>query len=168
VPPAREIAMADDIYGFSAKTIDGRESSLEDYRGKVLLIVNTASKCGFTPQYKGLEEIHRRYVDRGVEVLGFPCNQFGAQEPGDAEEIKNFCSLTYDVSFPMFAKIDVNGEGAHPLYKYLTKTKRGLFGTANVKWNFTKFLIGKDGRVVARYGPLAPPEKIEGAIAKLV
>lgn len=156
------------IYDFSARTIDGQERPLSDYRGKVLLIVNTASKCGFTPQYKGLEEIHRRFADQGVEVLGFPCNQFGAQEPGDADEIKNFCSLTYDVSFPMFAKVDVNGENAHPLYKYLTQTKRGLFGTSAIKWNFTKFLIGRDGRVVARFGPQVKPEQIEGVIEKLV
>lgn len=155
------------IYDFSARTIEGEERPLSDYRGKVLLIVNTASKCGFTPQYKGLEEIHRRYADQGVEVLGFPCNQFGHQEPGDAEEIKNFCSLTYDVSFPMFAKVDVNGPEAHPLFQYLTTTKRGMFGTPSIKWNFTKFLIGKDGRVVARYGPLVAPEKIEGAIVRL-
>jgi glutathione peroxidase len=153
------------IYEFSARTIDGQEKALSDYRGTALLIVNTASKCGFTPQYKGLEEIHRRFAGKGVEVLGFPCNQFGAQEPGDAEEIKNFCSLTYDVTFPVFAKIDVNGPDAHPLYKYLTQTKRGIFGTANVKWNFTKFLINREGRVVARYGPMVAPEKIESAIA---
>jgi glutathione peroxidase len=155
------------IYDFTARTIEGQERSLSDYRGKVLLIVNTASKCGHTPQYKGLEEIHRRFADQGVEVLGFPCNQFGAQEPGDAEEIKSFCSLTYDVTFPMFAKIDVNGAAAHPLYKYLTQAKRGMFGTASIKWNFTKFLIGRDGQVIARYGPLVEPEKIEHALEKL-
>lgn len=156
------------IYDFTAQTIDGEERALADYRGKVLLIVNTASKCGFTPQYKGLEALYRRFADKGVEVLGFPCNQFGAQEPGDAEEIKNFCSLTYDVSFPMFAKIDVNGEAAHPLYRYLTQAKRGLFSSAAIKWNFTKFLIDREGRIVARYGPMDKPEQIEKAIARLV
>jgi glutathione peroxidase len=156
------------IYDFSARTLDGHEKPLSDYRGRALLIVNTASKCGFTPQYEGLEALHRRFAGKGVEVLGFPCNQFGAQEPGDADEIKNFCSLTYDVTFPMFAKVDVNGADAHPLYKYLTRTKRGIFGTANVKWNFTKFLIDREGRVLARYGPMVAPEKIESAIERLI
>jgi glutathione peroxidase len=153
------------VYDFTARTIDGAERSLGDYRGKVLLIVNTASQCGFTPQYKGLEALQRKYAGRGVEVLGFPCNQFGHQEPGDAEEIKNFCSLTYDVSFPMFAKVDVNGPAAHPLYDYLTRTKRGVLGTRAIKWNFTKFLVGRDGKVLARFGPTTTPEALDARIA---
>ena len=154
------------VYDFSAVDIDGRERSLSEFRGKVLLIVNVASKCGFTPQYKGLEGLQRKYAGHGVEVLGFPCNQFGAQEPGDAEEIKNFCALSYDVSFPMFAKVDVNGAHAHPLYAYLTKAKRGLLGTRNIKWNFTKFLIGRDGSVLGRFGPQTTPEALDGEIAR--
>lgn len=154
------------IYDFSARTIDGAEQPLAGYRGKVLLIVNTASACGFTPQFKGLEALNRKYADKGLVVLGFPCNQFAKQEPGDAEEIKNFCSLNYDVTFPMMAKIEVNGAGAHPLYDYLTRTKRGLLGTRSIKWNFTKFLIGRDGDVLARFGPRTTPEQIDGAIAK--
>lgn len=154
------------VYDFSAIDIDGRERSLSEFRGKVLLIVNVASKCGFTPQYTGLEALHRKYASQGVEVLGFPCNQFGAQEPGDAAEIKNFCSLTYDVSFPMFAKVDVNGPNAHPLYKFLESEKRGMLGSKSIKWNFTKFLIGRDGTVLARFGPQAKPEALDGDIAK--
>lgn len=154
------------VYDFSARTIDGAEQPLAGYRGKVLLIVNTASACGFTPQFKGLEALNRKYAEKGLVVLGFPCNQFAKQEPGDAEEIKNFCSLTYDVTFPMMAKIEVNGAGAHPLYDYLTRTKRGLLGTRSIKWNFTKFLIGRDGDVLARFGPRTTPEQIDGAIAK--
>jgi glutathione peroxidase len=154
------------IYDFTARDIDGKERSLGEFRGKVLLIVNTASQCGFTYQYKGLEALHRKYADKGVEVLGFPCNQFGKQEPGDAEEIKNFCSLTYDVTFPMFAKVDVNGPGAHPLYQYLTATKRGFMGTRNIKWNFTKFLIDREGRVRGRFGPTTKPEALDAVIAK--
>jgi glutathione peroxidase len=152
------------VYDFSATDIDGRERALAEFRGKVLLIVNVASKCGFTPQYKGLETLHRKYAGQGVEVLGFPCNQFGAQEPGDAAEIKNFCSLTYDVSFPIFAKIDVNGANAHPLYKFLESEKRGMLGSKSIKWNFTKFLIGRDGRVLARFGPQTTPEALESEI----
>jgi len=153
------------IYDSNARGIDGAERSLSDYRGKVLLIVNTASQCGFTPQYKGLEALQRKYAAQGVEVLGFPSNQFGKQEPGDETEIRNFCSLTYDVTFPMFAKIDVNGPNAHPLYDYLTRTKRGVLGTRNIKWNFTKFLIGRDGRVLARFGPTTTPEALDARIA---
>ena len=156
------------VYDFTANTLDGRPVSLADYRGKVLLIVNTASKCGFTPQYTGLEALHKTYADKGLEVLGFPCNQFGAQEPGDAAEIANFCSLTYDVSFPMFAKIEVNGPEAHPLYQYLKKAKKGLLGSEGIKWNFTKFLIDKNGEVVARYAPTDKPEALEGVIQKLL
>ncbi|HEX4179840.1 MAG TPA: glutathione peroxidase [Caulobacteraceae bacterium] len=156
------------VYDFTAKALDGRDVNLADYGGKVLLIVNTASKCGFTPQYTGLEALHKAYADKGFEVLGFPCNQFGAQEPGDAAEIANFCSLTYDVSFPMFAKIDVNGPQAHPLYQFLKREKKGVLGSEGVKWNFTKFLIGKDGEVLARYAPTDKPEALEGTIKKLL
>jgi glutathione peroxidase len=154
----------DEIYAFTAETIDGAPAPLADYRGKVLLIVNTASKCGFTPQYAGLEDLHRKYRDRGLVVLGFPCNQFGAQEPGDAEEIKNFCSLTYDVSFPMMRKVDINGPAAHPLYAWLKGQKKGLLGTESVKWNFTKFLIDRDGRVVDRFAPNVAPKALQSAI----
>jgi len=156
------------VYDFTANTLDGREVSLADYRGKVLLIVNTASKCGFTPQYAGLESLYKTYADKGLAVLGFPCNQFGAQEPGDAAEIANFCSLTYDVSFPMFAKIEVNGPQAHPLYQFLKKSKKGVLGSEGIKWNFTKFLIDKTGAVVGRYAPTDKPEALEGSIQKLL
>jgi len=156
------------VYDFTARTIDGVERPLAEYRGKVLLIVNTASQCGFTGQYKGLEALSRKYAEQGVVVLGFPSNQFGAQEPGDEEEIKNFCSLTYDVTFPMFAKIDVNGANAHPLYDYLTRAKRGVLGTRNIKWNFTKFLIGRDGKVLGRFGPTTTPEQLDAKIARAV
>lgn len=154
------------IYDFTARDIDGVERSLSDYRGKLLLIVNTASQCGFTYQYKGLEELHRKYAARGVEVLGFPCNQFGKQEPGDANEIKNFCSLTYDVTFPMFAKIDVNGPNAHLLYDFLTRKKGGGLLGRSIKWNFTKFLIGRDGKVLGRYPPTAKPEALDAVIKR--
>jgi glutathione peroxidase len=154
----------DDIYAFTAETIDGAPAPLAGYRGKVLLIVNTASKCGFTPQYAGLEDLHRKYRDRGLVVLGFPCNQFGAQEPGDAEEIKNFCSLTYDVSFPMMRKVDVNGPAAHPLYAWLKGQKKGLLGTESVKWNFTKFLVDRSGTVVDRFAPNVAPKALQSAI----
>lgn len=149
------------VYDFSATTIDGAEQPLSAYRGKTLLIVNVASKCGFTPQYTGLEQLYRDYRARGLVVLGFPCDQFGHQEPGDADEIRNFCSLNYDVSFPMFAKIDVNGDRAHPLYKWLKSEKAGFLGTEGVKWNFTKFLVDRHGQVVKRYAPTDTPEKIE-------
>ncbi len=148
------------VYDFEASTIDGQMQGLEQYKGKTLLIVNVASKCGFTPQYKGLEALYRKYKDRGFEILGFPCDQFGHQEPGDEKEIKDFCSLTYDVSFPMFAKIKVNGEGAHPLYTYLKKAQGGILGTDFIKWNFTKFLVNKDGAVARRYAPKDTPESI--------
>ena len=156
------------IYDFSAKTLDGRDISLGDYKGKVLLIVNTASKCGFTPQYEGLESLHRKYGERGLAILGFPCNQFGAQEPGDAAEIANFCSLTYDVSFPMFAKVDVNGDNTHPLFQYLKAAKPGLLGTEGIKWNFTKFLVDRNGEVVERYAPATKPAELEKTIAGLL
>ena len=155
-----------DIYDFSARGIDGDERSLADFRGKVMLIVNTASKCGFTSQYSGLEKLYRDKQEQGLVVLGFPCDQFGNQELGDENEIKNFCSLTYDVSFPMFAKVEVNGKGAHPLYQYLTNEKKGLLGTTSVKWNFTKFLVDRSGKVVARYAPTDKPESIAKDIDK--
>jgi glutathione peroxidase len=151
-------------FDFDAETLSGEPAPLSGYRGQVLLIVNTASKCGFTPQYKGLEELQRKYAERGFSVVGFPCNQFGRQEPGDAAEIANFCSLTYDVTFPMMKKIDVNGPAAHPLYAWLKKEKGGgLLGDA-IKWNFTKFLIGRDGQVLGRFPPTAEPKTLEGAI----
>ena len=142
------------------KTIDGKTETLGDFDGKALLIVNVASKCGFTPQYAGLEELHRRFRDRGFAVLGFPCDQFGHQEPGDEAEIQKFCSLTYDVSFPMFSKIEVNGENAHPLYKALKKEAPGLLGTEAIKWNFTKFLLDREHSVVRRYAPTDKPESL--------
>jgi glutathione peroxidase len=156
------------IYDFTAETLDGKPAPLSDWKGKVVLIVNTASKCGFTPQYRGLEELYRKHKDQGLVVLGFPCNQFGAQEPGDAAEIASFCSLTYDVDFPMMRKIEVNGPGAHPLYKYLKGVKKGVLGTEGIKWNFTKFLVGRDGRVVGRFAPTVEPKALEGAIEALL
>jgi len=156
------------ITDFHVKAADGSDADLSAYAGKVLLVVNVASKCGFTPQYEGLEALHRKYADRGFEVLGFPCNQFGAQEPGNAEEIANFCSLTYDVTFPVFAKIDVNGSGADPLYGELKKQAPGFLGTEGIKWNFTKFLVGRDGQVVERYAPTTKPEEIAADIEKLL
>ena len=156
------------IYDFSAETIDGKPAPLADYRGKVILIVNTASQCGFTKQYAGLETLYRRFRDRGLVVLGFPCNQFGGQEPGDEAEIKSFCSLTYDVDFPMMRKIDVNGSKAHPLYAWLKHAKKGVLGTEGVKWNFTKFLVGRDGKVVGRFAPTVEPKALEGAILRLL
>jgi len=156
------------VYDFSASDITGKEVSLADYQGKVLLIVNTASKCGFTPQYEGLEALHDDLAGRGLVVLGFPCNQFGQQEPGDAAEIANFCKLTYDVSFPLFAKVDVNGPSAHPLYKWLTDEARGFLGSRAIKWNFTKFLVDREGRVVERFAPTTPPEAIRPRIEALL
>ncbi len=153
------------IYDFSARTIDGEELPLSEFKGKALLVVNTASKCGFTPQYTGLEELYGELKDEGFEVLGFPCDQFGHQEPGDEEEIKSFCSLTYDVQFPMFAKIEVNGADAHPLYKWL-RSERGGVGGSRIKWNFTKFLVGRDGNVIKRYASTTKPEKIKDDIRK--
>jgi len=147
-------------YDFTATDIDGQTRALREFQGKALLIVNVASKCGFTPQYTGLEKLQRDYAARGFDVLGFPCDQFGHQEPGDEAEIKNFCSLTYDVSFPMFAKIDVNGDAAHPLWKWLKEEKGGFLGIDAIKWNFSKFLIGRDGQVLKRYAPTDKPESI--------
>lgn len=156
------------IYDFEVATIDGREQRLELCRDRVLLIVNVASHCGFTPQYAGLEKLYRRYREDGFEVLGFPCNQFGKQEPGSEAEIKSFCEQTYDVSFPMFAKIEVNGPAAHPLYRYLTNSRRGFLGTKRIKWNFTKFLVDRRGDVVRRYGSMVKPEKIEPEVRRLL
>lgn len=153
---------------FSVALPDGSETAMADHLGKVLLIVNTASKCGFTPQYKELEQLYRDYRDRGFEVLAFPCNQFGAQEPGDAAEIANFCSLTYDVSFPVFAKIDVNGSGADPLWDWLKREKTGLMGLGSIKWNFTKFLIDRNGKVVSRHAPTVRPELLRSEIEALL
>lgn len=156
------------VHDFSAKDIDGKERKLSDYKGKALLVVNTASKCGFTPQYTGLEALHRKLAPKGFAVLGFPCDQFGHQEPGNEEEIRNFCSLNYDVSFPLFAKVAVNGADAHPLYKHLKKQAKGVLGTEAIKWNFTKFLVDREGRVVRRYAPTDKPENIEADVAALL
>ncbi len=156
------------IYDYTVRTIDGQPQSLEVYRGRVLLIVNVASKCGFTPQYAGLEALHRKLAPSGFAVLGFPCDQFGHQEPGDEAAIKDFCSLTYEVSFPMYAKIEVNGAGADPLYGYLKKGARGVLGTEAVKWNFTKFLVDRQGSVVNRYAPTDKPESLEKDIQALL
>lgn len=156
------------IYDFNVKTIDGKEISMSQYKGKVLLIVNVASKCGFTSQYEGLEKLFQTYKDKDFMVLGFPSNQFGYQEPGTNEEIKQFCSLTYEVKFDMFSKIDVNGENEAPLYKFLKSTQPGILGTEDIKWNFTKFLVDKSGKVVDRYGSTTTPSSIENDIKKLL
>jgi glutathione peroxidase len=156
------------IYDFTAETLDGQPAPLSQWKDKVVLIVNTASKCGFTPQYAGLEALYRKYQDKGLVVLGFPCNQFGAQEPGDAEEIASFCALTFDVDFPMMRKVDVNGPTAHPLYAYLKKAKKGLLGSEGIKWNFTKFLVDRKGEVAGRFGPADAPKSLEGAIEALL
>jgi glutathione peroxidase len=157
------------VYDFEAQQIDGKPVPLADFRGKAMLIVNTASACGYTPQFAGLEKLHEEYAAKGLVVLGFPCNQFGAQDPGSNDEIAQFCQLNYGVSFPMMAKINVNGDAAHPLYKWLTKEAPGLLGTTSIKWNFTKFLIGKDGAVIKRYAPADEPaslkKDIEAALA---
>jgi glutathione peroxidase len=156
------------VFDFQATSLDGKPVDLAQYRGKVLLIVNTASKCGFTPQYQGLELLYRRYQDQGVEVLGFPCNQFGAQEPGTEAEIGAFCEQNYGVSFPMFAKVEVNGDQAHPLFQHLKSAAPGVLGTEGIKWNFTKFLIGRDGKVVHRYAPQTKPEDIAEDVDRLL
>ena len=156
------------VYDYSATRLDGHAESLSAYRGQVLLIVNTASQCGFTPQYAGLETLYKKLEPQGLTVLGFPCNQFGAQEPGTEAEIGAFCEKNYGVTFPMFAKIDVNGENAHPLYRYLKDAKPGLLGTEAIKWNFTKFLVDRKGEPVARYAPQAKPEELEEPIRKLL
>lgn len=159
--------MGKNVYEFHVKDINGKDVSLSDYKGKILLIVNVASKCGFTPQYKGLEQLYKDFNGE-VVILGFPCNQFGSQEPGDENEIKNFCSLNYDVTFPMFSKIDVNGKNADPLYDYLKSQKKGLLGTEAIKWNFTKFLIDRNGEVVERYAPTDSPEKIRNDLSRML
>ena len=157
-----------DITAIPVNAADGSPTDLSAHQGKVLLVVNVASKCGFTPQYEGLEALHRRYSGKGFEVLGFPCNQFGAQEPGDAEEIANFCSLTYDVTFPLLGKIDVNGPNAAPLYKHLKKEAPGVLGSEAIKWNFTKFLVDRSGKVVKRYAPQTKPQDIARDIEALL
>jgi len=154
------------VYDFQAASIDGKPVPLGDYRGKVLLIVNVASRCGFTPQYAGLERLFKKYSGQGLIVLGFPSNQFGKQEPGTESEIKQFCDARYGITFPLFAKIDVNGSNAHPLYSFLKRAKRGLLGTGRIKWNFTKFLIDREGRPIKRYGPPVKPEAIESDIER--
>ena len=156
------------IYDFNVKRISGEEISISHYKGKVLLIVNVASKCGFTPQYDGLEELYQSYKDQGLEVLGFPCNQFGAQEPGTHEEIVNFCRVNYGVSFDMFEKIDVNGDNTHPLYAHIKSAATGFLGSESIKWNFTKFLVDKEGNVVERYGSATKPASIAEDIEKLL
>lgn len=152
------------VYDFQATRLDGSPASLGDWRGQALLIVNTASKCGFTPQYAGLEALHQRFGGRGFSVIGFPCNQFGGQEPGSSEEIASFCDLNFGVSFPLMAKVDVNGPNAHPLWSFLTRARRGLLGSAAVKWNFTKFLVDRQGEPVRRFAPLDKPETLTSAI----
>ncbi|MDY0406944.1 glutathione peroxidase [Virgibacillus sp. 179-BFC.A HS] len=155
------------VYDFHVETIDGKDKSLADYKGKVLLIVNTASKCGFTPQFEGLQKLYEQYHDKGFEILGFPCNQFAEQDPGTNEEIHSFCQQNYGVTFPMFAKIDVNGENAHPLYKYLTNAQKGMLNK-KIKWNFTKFLIDRKGNVVQRFAPQTKPSSMEKEINKVL
>lgn len=156
------------VYDFKANDIQGNEKALSEYKGKVLLIVNTASKCGLTPQYEGLEELYKEYGEQGLEILGFPCNQFAQQEKGTDSEIAGFCLKNYGVSFPMFSKIDVNGESAHPLYKYLKSEARGVLGTQKIKWNFTKFLIDQNGNVVKRFAPTAKPQSLKADIRALL
>ena len=156
------------IWDIEVKNIDGKTTKLSEYKGKALLVVNVASKCGFTPQYKDLELIYKQYKDQGFEILAFPCNQFGAQEPGDENEIKNFCSLNYDVTFPLFSKVDVNGENAHPLFENLKNSLPGIMGTKAIKWNFTKFLIGKDGTPIKRYAPNDKPQELVSDIEKAI
>ncbi|WP_166041904.1 glutathione peroxidase [Sphingosinicella sp. YJ22] len=157
-----------DLTAIPVQSADGTPTDLSPYAGQVLLIVNTASKCGFTPQYEGLEALYRKYKDRGFAVLAFPCNQFGAQEPGDAEEIASFCRLTYDVTFPVYAKIDVNGADAAPLFRHLKKEAKGVLGSEAIKWNFTKFLVGRSGNVVERYAPTTAPDAIAKDIERLL
>ncbi len=154
------------VYDFQAETLDGRQQDLADYRGQVLLVVNVASECGFTSQYAGLQALHETYVDQGFQVLGFPCNQFGGQEPGGPAQIAEFCSSRFGVDFPMFAKVEVNGGSAHPLYRFLKKEAPGALGTTAIKWNFTKFLVGRDGRVIDRFAPSKRPEELRSAIEK--
>ncbi|MCZ7684202.1 MAG: glutathione peroxidase [Sandaracinaceae bacterium] len=160
--------MSDSIYDIEVETLEGGRKTLREHEGKVLLIVNTASHCGFTPQLAGLEALHESYADKGLVVLGFPCNQFGEQEPGSAEEIGAFCQRNYGVRFPMHAKIEVNGPGAHPLYRLLKGEKRGLLGSTRIKWNFTKFMVDRGGNVVGRYGPTTKPESLTKDIERLL
>jgi len=156
------------VYDFQARTIDGREVSLESFRGKVLLIVNVASRCGFTPQYRGLQELYDRHKKEGLEVLGFPCNQFGRQEPGKESDIQSFCDLQYGVQFPMFSKVDVNGPAAHPLYEFLKHTKPGFLLSKRIKWNFTKFLVDRSGKPIKRYSPQTTPSSIEADVQQAI
>ncbi|MEQ9364599.1 MAG: glutathione peroxidase [Leptospirales bacterium] len=156
------------LYDIEVEALGGAKKTMADYKGKVLLIVNTASKCGFTPQYEGLEKLYKKFKERGLVVMGFPCNQFGQQEPGGADEIQSFCQKNYGVSFPMYAKVDVNGENAHPLFRFLKKEKKGVLSTEGIKWNFTKFLINREGEVVSRYAPNATPESLEKEIEKVL
>lgn len=160
--------MTDSIYDFKIDRLDGKTLDFKEYQGKVLLIVNTASQCGFTPQYAGLEKLYQTYRQQGFEILGFPCNQFGAQEPGDAQKIASFCSGKYNVTFPLFAKIQVNGKGTHPLYRFLKEKAKGLMGSEAIKWNFTKFLVNRKGEVVTRYAPAAKPEALAVDIERLL
>jgi glutathione peroxidase len=160
--------LSDSVYSFTVERLNGEPVSLADYRGKVLLIVNVASQCGFTPQYEGLEALYRNHNAAGFEVLGFPCNQFGGPEPGTPDEIRDFCSTKYDVSFPLFAKLEVNGEGAHPLYRWLKSKAKGVLGTESIKWNFTKFLLDRRGNVVERYAPATTPAQIDDEIKRLL
>jgi glutathione peroxidase len=160
--------MSKTVFDFTATAIDGKPVDLSTYKGKVLLIVNTASKCGFTPQYKGLQKLFEQYLPRGLEVLGFPCDQFGHQEPGSEADINSFCELNFGVSFPLFAKIDVNGKDAHPLFAHLKSAAPGLLGSEGIKWNFTKFLVDREGRVVSRYAPATSPEAIAKDIEALL
>jgi glutathione peroxidase len=164
---AKDVQM-NTIYDFKVKTINGEETTLEQYRGKVMLIVNVASKCGYTPQYDGLEALYRKFKDQGLVVLGFPCNQFGSQEPGSETEIQNFCRVNFGVTFPMFSKIKVNGEETHPLYRYLKSEQPGILGTKAIKWNFTKFLVDKEGKVVERFGSSTKPKELEEKIEALL
>lgn len=156
------------IYDIKVKTINGEETTLEPYKGKVMLIVNVASKCGYTPQYDGLETLYKKYMDAGLVVLGFPCNQFGSQEPGSEAEIQNFCRVNFGVTFPMFSKINVNGEETHPLYRYLKSEQPGILGTEAIKWNFTKFLVDKQGNVVERFGSSTKPKELEEKLESLL
>ncbi len=156
------------IYDFKVKTIEGKETTLEPYKGKVMLIVNVASKCGYTPQYEGLEVLYKKYKAKGLVILGFPCNQFSSQEPGSEKEIQNFCRVNFGVTFPMFAKINVNGDKTHPLYRYLKSEQPGFLGTESIKWNFTKFLVDKEGKVVDRFGSSTKPKSLEAVIEKLL
>ncbi|MFL2698094.1 MAG: glutathione peroxidase [Gammaproteobacteria bacterium] len=160
--------MKETIFEYTCKDVLGQDKSLSDLEGKVTLIVNTASNCGFTPQYEGLEDMYQKYKEKGLEILAFPCNQFGNQEPGTNEEVKEFCSLNYGVSFPIFSKIEVNGKNADPLFKFLSSSKKGLLGSGQIKWNFTKFLINKDGKPIKRFSPTTTPEKISSEIDKIL